>query len=279
MIGEIAARLSGGYMSGWTYPYSSGVLPTKGAIEIAIGKKPGGLAPEWDWVCAERAFISIPGKVSAIEGAEKARFMPYVRDLFMRIKPGSEVTFPGNNVQKAGNVLSAAPVRDDAIDSAEKAARSILIRLEAPNAETEAFLSTGCFNTQEDTPRRTQRKTTENTEETKTEDRFIFPPDAFTINGQLMTLLSALPEGITGGITGAALTIAPFPEFTESGLKDYVGRSVHESLDAVRALTGMELPISREDAALGRTFWQALIRGGYQGAVYFIDLLVKRTRE
>jgi hypothetical protein len=276
MIGEIAARLSGGYMSGWTYPYSSGVLPTKGAIEIAIGKRPGGLAPEWDWVCAERAFISIPGKVSAIEGAEKAAFIPYVRDVFMRIKPGSEVTFPGNNVQKAGNVLSAAPAREDAVNSAEKAARSILIRLEAPNAETDAFLSL-----QKEEPRRARRKATESTEK-----KFKFPPDAFALDERLLVLLSALPEGI--GITSVAinggLTLAPFPEFTESGLKDYVGRGVHESLDAVRTLTGMELPIGvavtgeGNASLLGRPFWQALIRGGYQGAVYYIDSLMKGNK-
>jgi len=284
MIGEIAARLSGGYMSGWTYPYSSGVLPTKGAIEIAIGKKPCGLTPEWDWVCAERAFISIPGRVSAIEGVEKAAFMPYVRDVFLRIRPGSEVTFPGNNVQKAGNVLSAAPCRDDAVNSAEKTARSILIRLEAPNAETEGFLS------QENEPRRRifttnntnqyekRREPQSNTEDT--EKKFKFPPDAFTIDGQLMTLLSTLPEGITGGITDVgALALAPFPEFTESGLKDYVGRGVHESLNAIRTLTGMELPIVtvagdwQSASLLGRPFWQALIRGGYQGATYYVDSL------
>jgi len=288
MIGEIAARLSGGYMSGWTYPYSSGVLPTKGAIEIAIGEKPGGLVPEWDWVCAERAFISIPGRVSAISGVEKAAFMPYVRDVFLRIRPGSEVTFPGNNVQKAGNVLSAAPRREDAVTSAEKTARSILIRLEAPNAETESFLS------QEEEPRRAQSITRSNTEgkiiqeeeprrtrRTNTEDtekKFEFPPDAFALDGRLSALLSALPESITDGITGEGLAIVAFPEFTESGLKDYVGRGVHESLDAVRALTGMDLPIcvagSGESASLlGRHFWQALVRGGYQAATYYIDSL------
>ncbi|TFG65038.1 MAG: ATP-grasp domain-containing protein, partial [Spirochaetales bacterium] len=32
VIGEIAARLSGGYMSGWTYPYASGVPLTEAAL-------------------------------------------------------------------------------------------------------------------------------------------------------------------------------------------------------------------------------------------------------
>src|SRR5574344_1318620 len=40
MIGEVAARLSGGYMSGWTYPYASGCNLTEQALLIACGKKP-----------------------------------------------------------------------------------------------------------------------------------------------------------------------------------------------------------------------------------------------
>jgi len=260
MIGEIAARLSGGYMSGWTYPYSSGVLPTKGAIEIALGKKPSGLKPEWNWTSAERAFISIPGKVRSVEGVEKAKAMPFIKDIFTRIKPGASVSFPENNVTKCGNIISAAPSRDDAINSAENAALSILIRLETPNDITEAFLATQ-------------------------PGEKAFPPDAFTLNSRLLSLLSALPENSVDHFdNGANLPfyhLFPFPEFTESALKDYVGRDVKESLEAIRGLTGLELPFLLPDsgkndekmAFLGRSFWQALIRGGYQGAIYYIDSL------
>ena len=254
MIGEIAARLSGGYMSGWTYPYSAGVLPTRGAIEIALGKKPGGLTPKWNWVAAERAFISIPGKVCSITGVENARVMPWVRDVFTRIKPGSPVSFPENNVSKCGNIISAAPCRADAVNSAENAARSILIRLEARNEATEKFLA--------------------QVPEPSSLSGFKFPPDAFSVNSSLLSLLSAMPEQ-TGARHHSDSRLLAFPEFTESGLRDYMGRSVKESLDAVRALTGMELPVAVNPAAdiplFGRSFWQALIRGGYQGAVYYID--------
>jgi len=256
MIGEIAARLSGGYMSGWTYPYSSGVLPTRGAIEIALGKKPSRTRPEWNWVSAERAFISIPGRVRSIEGVERARVMPWVRDVFTRIKPGSRVIFPENNVTKCGNVISAAASRQEAIDSAENAARSILIRLETPDEATDAFL--GRFNESQ-------------FHESRSGERTLFPPDAFTVDSRLLSHLSAMPD--TKGISH----LFPFPEFTESGLRDYVGRSVKECIDAVRTLTGMDLPIGGnsggEAGFLGRSFWRALIRGGYQGAVYYIDSL------
>jgi len=273
MIGEIAARLSGGYMSGWTYPYSCGVQPTRGAIEIALGKKPSRTCAEWNWTAAERAFISIPGTVRSVENLERARAMPWVKDVFTRIKPGSAVIFPENNVTKCGNVISAAPGRPDAVNAAENAARSILIRLEAPNAATEAFLSVP--------PGKTG-----------------FPPDAFTADSRLLALLNTLPEGDLNDISPRNSTtnqhkptrtinpngdchLFPFLEFCESGLKDYMGRGVQESLDAVRFLTGMELPITENPGAdavfFGQSFWRALIRGGYQGAVYYIDSLRSRN--
>ena len=257
MIGEIAARLSGGYMSGWTYPYSCGVLPTRGAIEIALGKKPSRLRPKWNFTSAERAFISIPGKVRSIEGVEMAKVMPWVKDVFSRVKPGCAVNFPENNVSKCGNVISAAEYRKDAVNSAESAARSILIRLETPNEDTDAFLAVPL-----------------------PAEKSAFPPNAFAVDSRLLQLLAALPESAPGK---GGYRILGFPEFVQSPLCDYVGRSVTESLDAVRTLTGMRLPlidsfassisIEEDTNLLGRSFWQALIRGGYQAAVYYIDSL------
>jgi biotin carboxylase len=262
MIGEIAARLSGGYMSGWTYPYASGVQPTRGAIQICLGKKPDRLEPEKTWTSAERAFISIPGKVLSIHGLDEAPSVPGVRDLFLRVEKGSSVTFPENNVTKCGNVISAAPSREEAVLSAETAARSILIRLEAPQEATAAFLDAFSPKGASGSP------------------AFRFPPDAFALSGGLRDLLDALPEGRTGsGKDGPALV--PFPRFVSSDLRDYMGRSVEESLAAVRRLTGLALPLASPSALsgngdrprLGREFWTALVRGGYQGAVYYIDCL------
>jgi biotin carboxylase len=261
MIGEIAARLSGGYMSGWTYPYASGVEPTRGAIQICLGQRPDRLEPEKNRTCAERAFISIPGKVRSIHGLDEARAVPGVKDLFLRIETGSSVMFPENNVTKCGNVISAAPGREEAVRSAETAARAILIRLEAPNQDTAAFLGAFphgvCPQGSVPAPR--------------------FPPDAFTLAGELRALLDALPEGdkAPGGKGEPALV--PFPRFVSSDLRDYMGRGVEETLAAVRRLTGLALPPALPGGGdrprLGREFWAALIRGGYQGAVYYIDCL------
>jgi hypothetical protein len=60
----------------------------------------------------------------------------------------------------------------------------------------------------------------------------------------------------------------------DSGLKDYVGRSVQETLDAAWALTAVDLSNEQENAFIfGRSFWQALVRGGYQAAAYYIDCM------
>jgi len=255
MIGEIAARLSGGYMSGWTYPYASGVEPIRAAILAAMGRKPDNLIPLKTWTCAERAFISIPGTVKSISGTETARGMPHIRDLFFRTAAGDKVGFPQNNVSKCGNVISAAPDRLTAVESAENAVRSILIRLDPDDGETAAFLAASSH----------------------------FPPDAFQLSAELRADLEKLPDPsslISGPRSSIPSSLFPFPAFTGSGLRDYVGRTVAESLQAVRELTGLSLPeISVETlkssdnigSFLGKSFWTALVRGGYQGAVYYID--------
>ena len=252
MIGEIAARLSGGYMSGWTYPYASGVNPVKGAIAAALGQKPSGLKPKKTWTSAERAFISIPGLVVSIEGVEQARKMQHINDLFLRCGEGKRMHFPENNVSKAGNIISAAPDRTTAIQAAENAARAVLIRLAAPDEATDAFLAAGGG----------------------------FPPSAYKLNSAQSAQLSNMAQNaINFGFGNKSMEIIPFPAFTESGLTDYMGRSPGQTLEAVKKITGIELHETKNSARgpfLGREFWTALVRGGYQGAVYYIDRLAAK---
>jgi biotin carboxylase len=239
MVGEIAARLSGGYMSGWTYPYSSGAEPVRAAILAALGrlnaKNPQWLRRRRDWVSAERAFISIPGVVSEIKNTGRADAL--VKDIFFRVRERDRVIFPENNVSKCGNVISAAPNRRLAVTAAENAVRSILIRLAPHDAATDGFMS-GSGG---------------------------WPPDAFTVNDDVRAALRALPADRPCRPQEAA--VIPFPALLESAATDYAGRGAAETLDAARSLTGLPLPLDRA-GALGRGFWTALLRGGYQGAVY-----------
>jgi biotin carboxylase len=251
MIGEIAARLSGGYMSGWTYPYSSGVEVTKAAILAALGRLDSldlqEFAPKRDWVSAERAFISIPGLVSEIKTTEAAKNNKYIKDVFFRVHAGERVNFPENNVSKCGNVISAAASRESAVQAAEEAVRGILIRLSPHDKETDAFLSADGGG------------------------GHVWPPPAVAVSADVRGALDALPAS-RPSVRKAG--IVPFPALLESGAVDYIGRGVAESVEAVRTLTGLPLPFDME-GSLGKEFWAALIRGGYQGAAYVTDCLTK----
>lgn len=256
MIGEIASRLSGGYMSGWTYPYASGARLTKAAILAALGRPAAqvekALRVTRNYTSAERAFISIPGVAREVLGVEDAKKTRLVKNVFLRVKPGSTVDFPKNNVSKCGNIISASPFRHRAAAAAESAAKKILLPLEQPNEKTELFLfASGAA----DFPAG-------------------FPPDAFVLTPALREEMLSLPSTRIGASFNAVLT--PFASFENSGVRDWQGRTVKEALEAVRGITGMDFFTGtslRGEAgfALGREFWQALVRGTYQGAVYYLE--------
>jgi len=147
VIGEIAARLSGGYMSGWTYPLASGVDLTKAALLLAIGKRPDAamLSPLRFWTTAERAIVSIPGVVKSVDGVDSVKAIDGVAEVFLRVKPGDHVVFPTNNVEKAGNVIVSRSTRKEAVDVAEKAVSGVVVRLEQNQASTENFLTASTF--------------------------------------------------------------------------------------------------------------------------------------
>src|SRR5271157_3691845 len=101
MIGELAARLSGGFMSAYTYPYSTGVDLMKAVIEVALGQEPGNLEPVISMTAIERAIIPKLGIVKKIIGLEEALKVPGIKDIFINVKPGEKVIQPRSNVEKA----------------------------------------------------------------------------------------------------------------------------------------------------------------------------------
>ena len=248
MIGEIAGRLSGGYMSGWTFPYSSGIDLTGAALELAVGNRPVSLEPAQNWTSAERAWISIPGRVSSVSGYEKARTIPYIRDVFPRAKPGDTVSFPMNNVEKCGNCLAVAPERALAIRAAEEACRCVFIRLEPANPDTSAFLESGPGLPD------------------------AFPPDAFPAGSsspgsvEAVTVSLALPSG--------SVSVAVPRDLASriDELADWQGRTLRSALlQACIVEPGLTDCLNGNDGKAVTGYWRALLRGGIQGIVYQYD--------
>jgi isopentenyl diphosphate isomerase/L-lactate dehydrogenase-like FMN-dependent dehydrogenase len=108
--------LSGGFMSAYTYPLSTGVDLMRAAIEVALGKEPGNLDPMMNRVCIERAIISKPGIVRRITGLEEALKIDGIKEIFINVKPGDKVVQPRSNVEKSGNIIAVG----DTVETAEE---------------------------------------------------------------------------------------------------------------------------------------------------------------
>lgn len=131
MVGEIAARLSGGFMSAYTYPLSTGVNLIKAAIKIALGERPTEeeLKPKFRKVAVEKAIIPQPGYVLSIKGIEEAKKIKGIAEIFLRIKPGDIFHSPTSNLDKAGNVIGVADTRKEAFKIVNEALSLIKIEV------------------------------------------------------------------------------------------------------------------------------------------------------
>ncbi len=254
MVGEIAARLSGGYMSGWTFPLASGVQVTAAGLRVAAGLDPGDLAPTRRWTSAERAFISLPGVVHSIDGVEDAKAVAGVHDVFVLAGAGRNVVFPTSNVEKAGNVIAAHESRDAAVDAAEKAAARILVRLEPGDGRTADFL----FG-----------------------DPGRCPHPAFVEAGEgIRRQIARLPA--YAGTPPLPGTPGPVAVLGLHGMdrepsRDWHGLTMTEAaalLERRGLIRLVRAPIAA-DFALGAVFWRAFLRGSAQAGAWVVDSLAR----
>ena len=273
MIGEIAARLSGGYMSGWTFPYASDLNLTKEALLIAAGQTPEealSRAEKVDFVpselckqnaggnvlqpyqlfevpclrtAAERAWISIPGTVEYIENindyTDRAVF-----DVLPRatVSIGGQVDFPRNNVEKCGNIIAVSHNRDAAILAAQDAVSNIFITLKTKNEKTDAFI----------------RGVQDECEEG-------FPPLAF---GELTQ--AELAE-ITGIIPADKKSADYIPEVLKKA--EYIKKQDWNYNTIVQTAQKFDKLRAKHPVLDAKKFWNYIMRSGIQGAVYYCDSL------
>ena len=234
MIGEIAGRLSGGYMSGWTFPLASGLNLTKQALLLALGKEPIELQEKrtecknlsthfkvFDYTCKqhciERAWLSIPGKIIRSTVTENSENL-----ILPRLFPNDNANFPTNNVEKAGNIIIQSDSREKAEQSVHNFMKTVCLEL-ADGAITSEFLSM---------PLQTE-----------------YPPSAFTLPTHIYNQLEQ----------NANLISDSLPEFLQeyAHIPDWNGITLQESFDIVQSIApGKKIKII------------SLIRGGIQGALF-----------
>lgn len=266
MIGEIAGRLSGGYMSGWTYPYASDLNLTKQGLLIACGKEPSDLVAGrvpvdfttselckdaekpyelFEVPCkrtsAERAWMSIPGTVENIENitdyTDRAVFDTLPR---ATVEIGSKVDFPRNNVEKCGNIIAVSHIHEMAIKAAEDAVSNVFITLKPNTKETDNYLAGA-----------------------ELADEEAFPPSAF----------GKLSDEELNQISGVIPANKKVSDFIPNILKTAEYKNKQDwNFNTIEQTAGKFDELRRNHPELdAKKFWKAVMRGGIQAAVYVSD--------
>ena len=132
-IVEIAARLSGGWMSAYTYPLSTGVNLYKAAIQVALGEKPADLKPKTALISAERSLLPAPGKILSIRGVEEARKIKGVKEIILMKEAGDMAEELRSNMGKTGYVITVGKTREEAIRINDLAREILKIEIGASN--------------------------------------------------------------------------------------------------------------------------------------------------
>ncbi|MGI5079968.1 ATP-grasp domain-containing protein [Treponema denticola] len=270
-VGEIAARLSGGYMSGWTVPYSSGFDVTKAAVKIALGEPvdelPNSEAARFSAeraarFSAERAWISVPGIIKKIYGLEEARSTKNVKDVLPRLFEKDEAVFPKNNVEKCGNVLSSAENYDEAVKASMEAVQKIFLRLERANNKTNLFFekTNSSIAVQGNYP----------------PNFFKFPEDESTKEIKNKTFDELLKNSILAE-EDKILYPSFFKDFLDRALDVHslsIREAIKQSFFLEPKLKEKMLSLQNIGEPLNPTlvlWWKYFIRGSRQGLIYYLD--------
>jgi len=127
---EIAARLSGGWMSTDQIPLGAGVDLIGCAIRLALGERVPAedIRPRWHRGVAIRYFFPPPGRVAAIEGAEAFAGVPWVHRLGFFVELGEVVKPITDHTKRAGFVITTGATREEAVERADAVVNAIRIR-------------------------------------------------------------------------------------------------------------------------------------------------------
>lgn len=113
-VGEIAARLSGGWMSSHTYPLHSGVNLLRAAIQIALGEAPDQLTPTISRVAIERGILAPAGKLLRLEGREAMQNVQGVAMVHFNRRVGDVIQEATSNIDKVGHIVAVAATLSEA---------------------------------------------------------------------------------------------------------------------------------------------------------------------
>ena len=157
-IGEIAARLSGGFMSSGTYPLHSKIDLLEAVIRIALGQplgpnywsadsynfqspqiEPQVSASTSAWnvlpqakrqVAIERSLILPAGKLLKLAGKGAMEAIRGIAKVIFTAKEGDMIAEPKDNTGKAGHILACADSLEEAEMAVQKAMRKLIFQID-----------------------------------------------------------------------------------------------------------------------------------------------------
>lgn len=127
---EVAARLSGGFMSSHTFPFATGIPLHEYMVRIALGEQLPELIPTKNLISVERSIVLPPGIIKKISIPENISQQQYIKYFSFRAKEGDIISPPKNNLDKQGNIIATAPTRELALRAINKALDTLKIEVD-----------------------------------------------------------------------------------------------------------------------------------------------------
>jgi biotin carboxylase len=127
---EIAARLSGGWMSTDQIPLGTGVDLIGCSIRLALGEPVPAedLQPRRQRGVAIRYWFPPPGRVESIDGAEAFTELPWVHRLGFFVEPGEMMQPITDHTKRAGFVITTGATREEAVERARSVVAGVRVR-------------------------------------------------------------------------------------------------------------------------------------------------------
>lgn len=132
VIIEMAARLSGGFMSTHTFPAATGIDLMELAIRLAVGEHPQHPTYDYNKIAIERAIIAKPGKIWHIShyGLNVAKETNQeIVDVIITAREGDIIQPPKSNVDKVGHIIASGSTVKAAEAAVEEARNYIDIKV------------------------------------------------------------------------------------------------------------------------------------------------------
>lgn len=135
---EMASRTSGGWFGAGSIPFATGVDPLKPLLQMSVGDEPDldALLGKWRLGCAQRYWIPREnGILNSISGIDVARNSLGVQ-MFDTFFPdiGSKFSKAQNHSQRYAQVICTGETREEAMQRADSAIKSINVEIiKSPN--------------------------------------------------------------------------------------------------------------------------------------------------